>query len=100
MVELAGLKVAAIEPRHDAARRSEANDALRGLPLASAALALQCKEAFSLALRAWHQTGANFLPNREESQHVLRRAWLLGVAVCDGRGILGGGFCHCPGLCG
>ena len=93
MVELAGLNVAAIEPRHDAAHRSEGNDALRGLPLASAALALQCKEAFGLALRAWHETGANFLPHREESQNVLRRAWLLGLAVCAmGGAFLAAGF--------
>ena len=93
VVALAGLKVAAVEPRHDAARRSGVNEALRALPPASAALALQCEEAFGLALRAWHETGVNFLPHREDAQHVLRRAWLLGVAVCAmGGAFLAAGF--------
>ena len=93
VVALSGLKVAAVEPRHDAARRSGGNEALRALPPASAALALQCEEAFGLALRAWHETGVNFLPHREDAQHVLRRAWLLGVAVCAmGGAFLAAGF--------
>ena len=93
VAEFAGLRVAAIEPRHDAAHRSGVNDAWRGLPQVSAALALRCQEAFGLALRAWHGTGTNFLPHREDAQHVLRRAWLLGVAVCAmGGAFLAAGF--------
>ena len=93
VVELAGLKAVAVEPRHDAARRSALNEALRALPQASAALALQCEEAFGLALRAWHESGINFLPHREDAQHLLRRAWLLGVAVCAmGGACLAAGF--------
>lgn len=89
----AGLKVAVVEPRQDAARRTEQSHALGVLPQASAALALQCDEAFGLALRAWHDEGTNFLPHREDTQHVLRRAWLLGVAVCAmGGAFLAAGF--------
>ncbi len=88
VAQLAGLKALAVEPRHDAAHRTQLNDALAALPQASVALALQCDEAFGLALRAWHDEGANFLPHREDAQHVLRRAWLLGVAVC----VMGGAF--------
>ena len=89
----AGLNLAGIEPRQDAARRTQVSDVLAVLPQASAALALQCDEAFGLALRAWHDEGANFLPHREDTQHVLRRAWLLGVAVCAmGGAFLAAGF--------
>jgi len=63
------------------------------LPQASAALALQSDEAFGLALRAWRDEGGNFLPHREATQHALRRAWLLGVAVCAmGGAFLAAGF--------
>ena len=86
VVALAGLTAAAVEPRHDAARRAELHEALRALPQASATLALGCDEALGLALRAWHETGVNFLPYREDAQHVLRRAWLLGLAVCAAGG--------------
>ena len=93
VAQLAGLKALTVEPRHDAARRTQLNDALAGLPQASVALALQCDEAFGLALRAWHDEGSNFLPHREDTQHVLRRAWLLGVAVCAmGGAFLAAGF--------
>ena len=90
----AGLKAVVVEPRQDAAQRTEQSHALVGhLPQASAALALQCDEAFGLALRAWHDEGTNFLPHRENTQHVLRRAWLLGVAVCAmGGAFLAAGF--------
>lgn len=91
--QAAGLVLRVIEPRHDAARRTAQSHALSGLPPASAALALQCDEAFGLALRAWHDEGSNFLPHREDTQHVLRRAWLLGVAVCAmGGAFLAAGF--------
>jgi hypothetical protein len=88
VAQAADLMVQVIEPRHDAARRTAQSHVLAALPPASVALALQCDEAFGLALRAWHGEGANFLPHREDTQHVLRRAWLLGVAVCA----LGGAF--------
>jgi hypothetical protein len=91
--QAAGLVLRVIEPRHDAARRTAQSHALSGLPPASAALALQCDEAFGLALRAWHDEGSNFLPYREDTQDVLRRAWLLGVAVCAmGGAFLAAGF--------
>ena len=91
--QAAGLVLRVIEPRHDAARRTAQSHALSGLPPASAALALQCDEAFGLALRAWHDEGSNFLPHREDAQHVLRRAWLLGLAVCAmGGAFLAAGF--------
>ena len=93
VAQAAGLKARVIEPRHDAARRTERSHVLAALPQASVALALQCDEAFGLALRAWHDEGANFLPHREDAQHVLRRAWLLGVAVCAMGGVfLAAGF--------
>ena len=93
VAQAAGLKARVIEPRHDAARRTEQCHALVALPQASVALALQCDEAFGLALRAWHDEGANLLPHREDAQHVLRRAWLLGVAVCAmGGAFLAAGF--------
>ena len=89
----AGMTAAAVEPRHDAARRTAASHALAALPQASAALALQCDEAFGLALRAWQEDGINLLPHRENEQHMLRRAWLLGVAVCAmGGAFLAAGF--------
>ena len=93
VAQAAGLKARLIESRHDAARRAEQSTALATLPQASVALALQCDEAFGLALRAWHNDGANFLPHREDTHHVLRRAWLLGVAVCAmGGAFLAAGF--------
>ncbi len=93
VAQAAGLKARVIEPRHDAARRTEQSHVLAALPPASVALALQCDEAFGLALRAWHDEGANFLPHREDAQHVLRRAWLLGLAVCAMGGVfLAAGF--------
>ena len=89
----AGLNLAGIEPRQDAARRTQVNDVFAALPQASAALALQSDEAFGLALRAWRDEGVNFLPHREATQHALRRAWLLGVAVCAmGGAFLAAGF--------
>lgn len=93
VVHLAGVKACAIEPRHDAVYRTEMSHALAFLPQASAALALQCSEAFGLALRAWHDEGTNFLPENKKSLHVLRRAWLKGVAVCAmGGAFLAAGF--------
>jgi Type IV pilus assembly protein PilM len=89
----AGLTAAVVEPRQDAAQRAEQSHVLAALPQASVGLALQCNEAFGLALRAWHDEGVNFLPHREDAQHVLHRAWLLGVAVCAvGGAFLAAGF--------
>ena len=82
VAECAGLKAAAVEPREEAIQRAERSHALAELPQASAALALPCDAAFGLALRAWHDTGVNFLPHRDDAQHALRRTWLLGVAAC------------------
>jgi len=56
------LNAAAVEPRQDAVHRTALGDALAALPPASTALALQCDEAFGLALRAWHDEGVNFFP--------------------------------------
>ena len=93
VVHAAGLTAKAVEPRGDAAQRVEQSHAFTQLPAASAALALQCDEAFGLALRAWHDHGANLLSRPEDAQHVLRRAWLLGVAVCAmGGAVLAAGF--------
>ena len=93
VAQVAGLVAKVVEPRRDAAQRVEQSHAFAQLPPASAALALQCDEAFGLALRAWHNHGANLLPYREDAQHVLRRAWLLGVAVCAmGGAVLAAGF--------
>jgi hypothetical protein len=93
VAQFAGLKVLGVESRHDAARRTDLSDAFATLPPASVALALQCDEAFGLALRAWHDEGINFLPHRTDVQHVLRRAWLVGVAVCAmGGAFLAAGF--------
>lgn len=93
IAQAAGLKAQVIEPRHDAFRRTEQNHVFAALPQASVALALQCSEAFGLALRAWHEEGANFLPHREHTQGVLRRTWLLGVAACAmGGAFLAAGF--------
>ena len=93
VAKYAGLKAVVVEPRQDAAQRTEQSHALADFPQASAALALQCDEAFGLALRAWYKQGVNFLPHREDTQHVLRRAWLLGVAVCAmGGAFLAAGF--------
>lgn len=88
VAQAAGLIARAVEPRHDAARRTAQSPALATLPPASVALAWQCDEAFGLALRAWHDEGANFLPHRKDAQHVLRHAWLLGVAIWT----MGGAF--------
>lgn len=93
VAQAAGLKVRVIEPRHDAARRSEQRHAMTALPPASVALALQCNEAFGLAMRAWHDEGANFLPHRQVALQVLRRAWLLRLAMCAfGGALLAAGF--------
>ena len=93
VAHVAGLTAKAVEPRGDAAQRVEQGQAFAQLPAASVALALQCHEAFGLALRAWHDHGANFLPHQAEAQHVLRRAWLLGLAVCSmGGAVLAAGF--------
>jgi hypothetical protein len=93
VAQAAGLKAQVIEPRHDAAGRTTQSHALASLQPASLALALQCDEAFGLALRAWHDEGTNFLPYREDVQLVLRRAWLLGVAACAmGGAFLAAGF--------
>ena len=81
-VQAAGLMLRVIEPRNDAAHRSEQRHALTALLPNSVDLAMQCKEAFGSALRAWHDEGVNFLPHREDAHHVLRRAWLFGVAMC------------------
>ncbi len=78
----AGLTPKVVEPRGDAVQRVEQSHVLTQLPAASAGLALQYNEAFGLALRAWHDHGTNLLPHHQDAQHVLRRAWLLGVAVC------------------
>lgn len=85
VVELAGLKAAVVEPRHDAAHRAVLHTRVESAP--------SCDEALGLALRAWHDTGTNFLPHRENAHHVLRRAWLLGVAVfAMGGAFLAAGF--------
>jgi len=60
VAQLAGLKAAVVEPRQDAVHRAALSHALATLPQASAALALQCEEAFGLALRAWQDGGTNF----------------------------------------
>jgi hypothetical protein len=78
----AGLTAQAVEPRSDAAQRVAQSQALSQLPAASVALALQCDEAFGLALRAWHEHGTNFLPHPRDAQPELRRTWLLRMAVC------------------
>jgi hypothetical protein len=95
VAKAAGLALLAIEPRFDAARRTQMSPALATLPKASVALALQCDEAFGLALRAWGDAhdSVNLLPHREVAQHMLRRAWLVGVAVCAmGGAFLAAGF--------
>lgn len=93
VVEVAGLKAVAVEPRDAAARRAGLYVAWRALPQAHTTLALACDEALGLALRAWHETGINFLPYREDAQHVLRRAWSWGVALCAmGGAFLAAGF--------
>ena len=84
----AGLKLCVIEPRHEAAARTEVQGVLSGLPQAGAALALQHAEAFGAALRAWHGAGCNFLPHRRTSEHALRRVWFLGMSLC----LMGGAF--------
>ena len=60
VAQAAGLTVAVIEPRQDAAHRTERSRALHGLLQVSTALALQCDEAFGLALRAWYDEGPIF----------------------------------------
>lgn len=93
MAQAAGLVLRVIEPRYDAARRTAQSNVMAALPPASVALALQCDEAFGLALRAWHDEGTNFLPHRADTHHGLRRAWFLGVAVCAmGGAFLAAGF--------
>ncbi len=89
----AGLNAMVVESRQEAADRTERRLVLATLPQVSAALALQCDVAFGLALRAWHDEGVNFLPYRENSKHLLRRAWLLAMAVCAmGGAFLAAGF--------
>ena len=89
----AGLIAKAVEPRGDAAQRAIQSPVFTQLTAASAALALQCDEAFGLALRAWHGRGADFLPPQEQAEHALRRNWLLQVAVCAiGGAVLAAGF--------
>jgi hypothetical protein len=93
VAQVAGITAQVVEPRHDAAQRVAQSQAFAQLPPASVALALQCDEAFGLALRAWHNQGMNFLPHRENAQHVLRRAWLQGITVCAmGGAVLAAGF--------
>ena len=88
VAQAAGFKSVVVEPRRDAIRRVQQSHTFAGVPLASAALALQYDAAFGLALRAWCSVGVNFLPHRETAQRLLRRAWWLGVVVCA----LGGAF--------
>lgn len=89
----AGLTARAIEPRSDAAKRVSKNHVFTQLLASSAALALQCDEAFGLALRAWHDQGANLLSPHERVQHQSRHSWLLGVAMCVMGGVvLAAGF--------
>jgi hypothetical protein len=93
VAQAAGLIPRVVEPRNDAARRTEQTHALTALSPDSVALALQCNTAFGLALRAWQDEGTNFLPHRQDAQHVLRRAWLLWVALCAmGGALLAAGF--------
>jgi hypothetical protein len=81
VAQLAGVKAVVVEPRDDAAHRTERSETWLALPQAHVALALQCEAAFGLALRAWQGEGPNFLPHREDAPHVLRRAWLLGATA-------------------
>lgn len=93
MAKSAGLRVLAIEPCQEAARRVAFSHAVAFLPQASAALAWQCEEAFGLALRAWQDEGSNFVPHSQGAQGVLQHAWLLGVSVCAmGGAFLAAGF--------
>ena len=93
LAQHAGLPLAVVESRQDAAQRTERSKALTGLSQTSVALALQCENAFGLALRAWHDEGFNFLPHREDAEHALRRAWLLRAATCAVGGVvLAAGF--------
>ena len=62
VAHVAGLKAVVVEPRQEAACRTERSHVLAALPQVSAALALQCDEAFGLALRAWDDEGVNFYP--------------------------------------
>jgi hypothetical protein len=88
LAQTAGLIARVVEPRDDAVRRAEQSQAVTTLPPDSVALAVPCKEAFGLALRAWQDEGTNFLPYRQDAQHVLCRAWLLRVGACA----MGGAF--------
>jgi len=93
VAQLAGVKAVVVEPRQDAVHRTERSDAWGTLPQAHVVLALQCEAAFGLALRAWHGEGTNFLTHREDTHHVLRRAWLLGVVMwITGGAFLAAGF--------
>jgi hypothetical protein len=93
VAKAAHLVLGAVEPRLEAALRVARYQALGALTPAGAALALQCDEAFGLALRAWFSEGLNFLPYRTQHDAVLRRAWLLGVLVCAvGGACLAAGF--------
>lgn len=94
LAQAARLQLMAIEPRAEAAQRAARGRGFLGtVPPASAALALQADEALGLALRAWNDSGCNFLPQRATAQHWLRRAWLQGVAVCAMGGVvLAAGF--------
>jgi len=93
MAQAAGLIARVVEPRDDAARRTEQRHALTALAPDSVALALQCDAAFGLALRAWHDEGINFLPCRQDAKHVLHRAWVQRLVVCAVSGaFLAAGF--------
>lgn len=93
VAQAAGLKAAVVEPRQEALHRTRHPQTLVALPQVSVSLALQCSEAFGLALRAWDEAGVNFLPHRQAHQQAVRRAWLLGVAVCGM-----GGACLAAGV--
>ena len=93
VAKAAGIVLKSVEPRMEAVQRMASYRGLGHLSPTGAALALQYDEAFGLALRAWLDEGLNFLPHRAQRQYLLRRAWLLGVAVCAmGGAFLAAGF--------
>jgi hypothetical protein len=81
VAQAARLRVRGIEPRAQAIQRTAQPHVFADLPAAGVALALQCPEAFGLALRAWHDEGPNFSPYRAQAQQDQRRAWIKRLAL-------------------
>ena len=88
MARHAGLQVLAIEPSAQAVRRTQDSAHLSALPVASAALGLQCEAALGVALGAWSATSLSFSPSRQQQARRVRHTLWTQMATRLGAGAL------------